>query len=89
MSESQQSRKRNDWEDYYDSIGLSPAERTHHWLQKEGAKRAQTVADVACLIKGSYFEADFETEEGLHQWLYLNPDTLEVIITKDNPDGEG
>jgi hypothetical protein len=76
---------REPWEDLYDSIGLSPGEITMRQRVKRTAKAARTVADVAELLAGTYFDASFENEDGTREWSGFDPRDLSAA--ERLPDG--
>jgi len=60
------------WEILYDRIGLSTGEIQMRKRVKYAAKSAQTVADVANLIRDTYFDAHFYSEDDTNFWCYFN-----------------
>ncbi len=71
------------WEDDYDSIGgFDPEEIRMRQRCKALAKSARTVSDVVTLLKGTYFNADFQNEDGSARWDDFNPDDLTVTRMK-------
>jgi hypothetical protein len=72
------------WEQLYDQIGLSPGEIRMRQRVKAACKQAQTVADVAELVRGTYFDAFFYSEDGRNQWGYFDPEDLSVDILLQN-----
>ncbi len=80
----EEGREREDWEDLYDSIGLSPDEIGMRQSAKAAAKAARTVADVAKLLRGTYFDAFFETSDGSRSWGYF--DAKDYSVREDPTD---
>jgi len=78
---------REDWEVYYDSIGLSPGEIRMRQRVKQACKAAHTVADVIELLEGTYFDVRFISEDHLKTWNNFDPETCLVreneVIEKD------
>ena len=80
--------ERQDWEDNYDSIGLSPEEILMRQVVKRQARGVETVADVARMVGGdSDFDAFFNTEDHTRAWSYFDPDSLTVTPMKHCEDG--
>jgi hypothetical protein len=76
-----------EWEEYFDSIGLSEAEIQMRAAAKKNARAARTVRDVAKLIEGTYFDADFESEDGTRMWGYFDEHDFTVEPLRN--DGTG
>jgi hypothetical protein len=72
-------KEREPWEDLYDSIGLSPEEIAMRQRVKQAAKAASTVADVAALLTGTYFDASFVSGDGSRRWACFDVDDLSVV----------
>jgi hypothetical protein len=72
----QSGEAREPWESDYDSLGVSPTEIAMRQRVKGAAKAARTVADVASLLEGTYFDALFETEDGERAWSSFDPATM-------------
>jgi hypothetical protein len=66
------------WEILYDQIGLSPGEIAMRQRVKRAAKVAQTVADVADLIRDTYFDAYFYSPDDSTVWMYFDDQDLSV-----------
>ena len=81
--------EREDWEVYYDSIGLSAGEISMRQRVKRLCKAAQTVGDVIKLLEGTYFDAHFSTEDQQRQWGYFDPDDCSVVNLDDDPGQRG
>ena len=82
--------EREPWEDLYDSIGLSPGEIQMRQRVKKDCRAARTVYDVAQLLKGTYFEVQFFSEDRLRAWGYFNPEENSVyILAGSEEDGWG
>jgi len=80
--------QREPWEDYYDSVGLSPKEISMRQRVKRIAKSTTTIAGVGALLKGTYFDASFETEDGLRAWSYFDSATSSASpLTKTESGG--
>ena len=71
-----------EWEKYYDSIGLSAEEVEMRRIAKQRSKAAKTVRDVAELLKGTYFDAVFSTEDGTRSWAYFDPEEFSAQPNK-------
>jgi len=87
--EEEEEGEREPWEEAYDSIGLSPAETQMRQMAKAGAKAARTVADVARLVEGTYFDAFFETEDRTRAWGYFDPTDYSAVVMKESADEGG
>ena len=74
-----------DWEQLYDSIGLSAGEIRMRQRVKQACKEAQTVSDVIELVRGTYFDIDFVSQDHQRCWRYFDIDrhTAEVMIRDD------
>ena len=55
---------------------------------KVACRAARTVADVADLVKGTYFDAHFYASDGQKWFRYFNADTYEVEMLTQNEAGE-
>ena len=78
--EPEQATDRAPWEQLYDSIGLSPGEIQIRQRVKRLCKAARTVADVARLLEGTYFDAHFYSEDRKQSWNYFDPRDYSVIV---------
>jgi hypothetical protein len=78
--EAQGGAERQPWEEYYDSIGLSPSEIHMRQRAKRLCKAAQTVEDVARLLEGTYFDAYFYSEDRQRAWGYFNPEDYSIDV---------
>lgn len=81
------STEREPWEDLYDSIGLSPGEVRMRQRVKRACKSTRTVADVARLLKGTYFSARFYSEDRSRVWGYFDLDDYSVIVLNESDVG--
>lgn len=81
------STEREPWEDQYDSIGLSPGEVRMRQRVKQACKSARSVADVARLLKGTYFNARFYSEDRSRVWGYFDLDEYSVIVLNESDVG--
>lgn len=79
--------RRAGWEVYYDSIGLSLGEITMRQRAKAACRAAETVADVARLLRGTYFDASFQTDDGTRQWGYFHGRDCYAIELTSTGDG--
>ena len=79
---------REPWEDNYDHIGLSPGEVRMRQRVKQACRAAQTVGDIAALLKGTYFDAFLISEDKKHAWGYLDEEDCSVYIL-DGSEEEG
>ena len=79
-SEEQEENNREPWEEHYDSIGLSPGEIRMRKKVKRECKAAHTVGDVAALLRGTYFDASFISEDKKRAWGYLDENDCSVYI---------
>jgi hypothetical protein len=85
-----QATNREPWEQLYDSIGLSPGEIQMRQRVKRLCKAARTVADVARLLEGTYFDAHFYSEDRARAWGYFKPEDNSVyILAGSEEDGWG
>lgn len=75
----EQGADREPWEDFYDSIGLSPEEVRMRQQVKQACKTARTVADVVRLLEGTYFSARFFSEDLSQEWGYFDPDDFSGV----------
>ena len=73
-----ESSKKEEWEELYDRIGLSPAEVAMRQRVKKAARLARTVADVAELVRGTYFNARFYSPDDQKCWGYFDETDLTV-----------
>jgi hypothetical protein len=73
-------KDREAWEDNYDHIGLSPGEVRMRQRAKQACRAAQTVEDIAALLKGTYFDAFLISEDKNRAWGYLDEDDCSVYI---------
>ena len=80
----EEGREHEEWEGLYDSIGLSPEEIGMRQSAKAAAKAARTVADVASLLRGTYFDAFFETADGRRRWGYF--DAKDYSVREESTD---
>jgi len=78
----QDSGEKPEWEQLYDSIGLSAGEIRMRQRVKQACKEAQTVSDVVELVRGTYFDVDFISQDHQHCWRYfdIQRHTAEVMI---------
>ncbi len=89
MEASEPADARQPWEDAYDQIGLSSGEISMRQRVKKLAKEAKTVADVAHLVEGTYFDVLFCRAEGEPAWGYLNLEDYSVSPLHDEtPTGQ-
>ena len=76
--------KKEEWERLYDQVGLSPGEISMRQRVKKAAKAARTAADVAELIRGTYFNARFYSRNDTDCWGYLDEKDLTVSKLSDD-----
>ncbi len=72
-AESEPGAETEPWEELYDSVGLSPGEIAMRQRVKRACKAARTVADVAELLEGTYFDAYFYSQDRSRAWRYFDP----------------
>ncbi len=77
-----------EWERYYDSIGLSAGEIRMRQRVKKACKKAQTIADVADLLKGTYFNIRLRTKTDGRVWRYFDFSDHSVELVSDDADDE-
>ncbi len=80
--------ERPEWERYYDSIGLSAGEIRMRQRAKRACKDARTLADVAELLKGTYFSARMVSADGQRSWDYFDPEDFTAEPWVRGKDGE-
>jgi hypothetical protein len=73
-SEGTSPKEKPEWEVLYDQIGLSPGEIHMRQRVKAACRAAKTVADVAELVRGTYFDAHFVSEDGQKWCRFFNED---------------
>jgi hypothetical protein len=74
-----------EWERLYDQIGLSSGEIRMRQRVKAACRAAQTVADVAEIVRGTYFDAHFLTPDGNKWYRFFNEDDYSItLMTKDD-----
>ena len=61
-----------EWEQLYDQIGLSPGEIRMRQRVKAECRAARTIADVAEIVRGTYFDANFLTADGNKWYRFLD-----------------
>lgn len=72
------------WEILYDQIGLSAGEIAMRQRVKKAAQAATSVADVAELVRGTYFDARFYSIDDMHCWGYFDDADLSVCLLYEN-----
>ena len=82
-----ESPKKEEWEELYDRMGLSPAEVAMRQRVKKAAMTARTVADVAELVRGTYFNARFYSPDDQKCWGYFDETDLTVQQLFDKESG--
>lgn len=76
-----------EWEEFYDSIGVLPGEIRMRQRVKRDCLAAETVADVAALLRGTYFSVYFYNPEREKCWGHFDEATgiAEALLL----DGDG
>ena len=87
IDSSNESRQKPEWEVLYDSIGLSPGEIRMRQKAKRACLAAQTVADVAELLKGTYFSVYFYNQDRDKCWGHLDEETLTAELLLQDEEG--
>jgi len=74
-----------EWEQLYDSIGLSAGEIQMRQRVKRACKVAKTVSDVVKLVQGTYFDVSFVTEDRQRCWGYFDEmQCTAIVLIKDD-----
>ena len=75
-----------EWERLYDQIGLSTGEIRMRQRVKAACREAQTVGDVAELVRGTYFDAHFRSRDGESWYRYFDEGdyTASVMVKAKN-----
>jgi hypothetical protein len=76
------------WEELYDQIGLSAGEIRMRQRVKAACRAAQTVEDVAALVAGTYFDANFVSEDGQKLCRFFNQDDYSATLMTKDESGE-
>jgi hypothetical protein len=76
------------WEMLYDQIGLSAGEIRMRQRVKAACRAAQTVEDVAALVAGTYFDANFVSEDGQKWCRFFNQDDYSATLMTKDESGE-
>ena len=86
----EQQYERQEWEVYYDSIGLSPQEAAMRQRAKAACQAAETLEDVAELLQETYFIASFYTEDEKRFWSYFDQEDYSAseFVWKPFEEGE-
>jgi hypothetical protein len=79
--------RRPGWERYYDTIGLSLGEILMRQAAKRACREAETVRDVALLLRGTYFDAFFESDDGSRAWGYFHGLDWWATVMRRTEDG--
>jgi hypothetical protein len=84
VDEGSSRREKPKWEQLYDQIGLSPGEICMRQRVKAACRAAKTVADVAEVVRGTYFDAHFQTTDG-NKWyrFFDEEDYSATLMIKD------
>ena len=88
VAESSQSNEKPKWERLYDQIGLSPGEIRMRQRVKSACWAARTVADVAELIHGTYFNAHFLSSDGQRWHRFFDEKDFSVTLMTKDGNGE-
>ena len=81
-------QEKPEWERHYDQIGLSPVEIRMRQRAKAACRAAQTVADVADLVRGTYFDPHFLTRDRRTWYRFFDADTYQAIVMTKDETGE-
>ena len=81
-------QEKPEWEVLYDQIGLSPGEIRMRQRVKKLCKTAQTVADVVELLQGTYFDANFVSEDDQKWCRHFNEDDYSATLMTRDESGE-
>jgi len=76
------------WEVLYDQIGLSPGEIRMRQRVKAACRAAKTVADVAELVRGTYFDAHFLSSDGQKWYRFFDEDDYSATLMTKNENGD-
>ena len=88
IHDSASSQEKPKWERLYDQIGLSPGEIRMRQRAKAACRAAQTVADVAELVRGTYFDAHFLASDRQTWYRFFDADTYQAIVMTKDKTGE-
>jgi hypothetical protein len=84
VDEGSSSSEKPEWERLYDQIGLSPGEIRMRQRVKAACRAAKTVADVAEIVRGTYFDAHFLTPDGKKWYRFFDEeDYSATLMIKD------
>ena len=72
VAEGQNTGEKPEWERLYDQIGLSPGEIRMRQRVKVECRAARTVGNVAEIVRGTYFDANFLTADGNKWYRFLD-----------------
>ncbi len=76
--------KKPRWERLYDQIGLSPGEIHMRQRVKQECRLARTVAEVAELVRGTYFDARFYSPDGRWSWGFFHEEDFTATVLIKN-----
>jgi hypothetical protein len=82
------SEEKLEWERRYDQIGLSSGEIRMRQRVKQACKNACTIADVAEIVRGTYFDAHFLSSDGSKWYRFLNEDDYSITLMTNDGNGE-
>ena len=77
-----------EWERLYDQIGLSAGEIRMRQGVKAACREAQTVGDVAELVRGTYFDAHFRSRDGERRYRYFDEGDYSASLMVKAKNGE-
>jgi hypothetical protein len=81
-------QEKPEWERLFDQIGLSPGEIRMRQRAKAASQAARTVGDIANLVRGTYFDANFLINNGKTWYRYFDADTFEVTLMTQDDSGK-
>jgi len=80
IDEYSQPSQKPKWERLYDQIGLSPCEIRMRQRVKAACLAANTVRDVAELVRGTYFDAHFYSSDGQRWYRYFDAEEYTATL---------
>lgn len=88
VAEGLELEEKPEWERLYDQIGLSPGEIRMRQRVKAACRAAQTVADVAEIIRGTYFDAHFLTTDGNKWYRFFDEEDYSATLMTSDDNGK-
>ena len=88
VEENAQRNEKPRWEVLYDQIGLSPGEIRMRQRVKAACRAALTVADVAEVVRGTYFDAHFLSQDEQKWYRYFDEDDFSATLMIKDENGK-